>query len=160
MIIWARFWAQRRPSACSSLFSLRHIGQPPVPLLTYPPLLPPRDPAPHFARIARHLEQEEAHVALRQKLIGRLVLVQDLQHRLPPTEVGYGEGQPCAAPDEAQKQGALEGSSCMASQNQATRREQASTPGGDTSGAASEDGERGSQISCCLVSEWHVGFSL
>ena len=35
-------------------------------------------PEYRFARVARHLEEEKARVALRQKVVWRVVLVQDL----------------------------------------------------------------------------------
>ncbi len=60
-----------------------------------------------FARVSGHLQKEEARVALRQEVVGRVVLVEDLQHEVAAAEVCDGAREARAPPDEAQEERAL-----------------------------------------------------
>lgn len=61
----------------------------------------------YLARVPRHLQQEEASVALWQKVIRWIVLVQHLQHKVTSPEIGNSPGQPRPSPHEPQEQGSL-----------------------------------------------------
>lgn len=56
-----------------------------------------------LTRVPGHLEQEEAGVALRKEVIRRIVLVQYLQDKVPPTEVCDGSREARSTPHEPQE---------------------------------------------------------
>lgn len=118
-------------SACDTsdnhLF-LYFLVPPPPPPTPCPPF---SQPGAYLARIARHLEQEEARVVLRQKVVRRLVIVQGCStESLPQKSAMVRDSLVRPQTKRRNRERSRVLSSCMASQNQATSGEQASTPGG------------------------------